>query len=107
MEILAIRRFAYWVSFFIFMALLLLFSVADRLPVLFRVILIVLLAFLSAMFRLEERYSFFSFIIAIVAGIATGAVLASSTSQFWAFAFIYVILFFLSCEVLERKLLGI
>jgi hypothetical protein len=107
MEILAIRRVAYWVSFFIFMALLLVFAVAERLPVLFRVILIVLLAFLSAMFRLEDRYSFLSFVITIVAGIATGAVLANNTPQFWVFAFMYIILFFLSCEVLERKLLGI
>ena len=107
MEILAIRKVAYWVSFFVFMALLLLFSVADRLPALFRAVLIMLLAFLSAMFRLENRYSFLSFLITMVAGIAAGIVLASNAAQFWAFAFMYVLLFFLSCEVLERKLLGV
>jgi Ca2+/Na+ antiporter len=83
------------------------FMTSARLTVFFRVILIVLLAFLSSMFRLEERYSFLSIVLTIVAGIFTGAVLANDFFQFWAFAFIYVIVFFLSCEVFEKNMLGV
>jgi hypothetical protein len=107
MEIEEIKRVAYWVCFFIFILLLMVFMTAERLTVLFRVILIILLAFLSSMFRLAERYSFLSILLVLVAAVFTGAVLANDASQFWSFAFLYVIIFFLGCEVFEKNLLGI
>jgi len=107
MEIPSVKRVAYWITFFVFMFLLAVFMTADRLTLLFRVILVFLLAFLSSMFRLEYRYSVLSIALVILAGIATGAVLAGNMAQFWAFAFAYAVLFFLSCEVFERKLLGV
>ena len=84
-----------------------LFMTADRLPLFFRGVILVLLAFLSAMFRLEERYSFLSFMVVALAGLAAGAVLANNSVQVWVFTFLYVVVFFLSCEVFERKILGI
>jgi hypothetical protein len=69
--------------------------------------MIILLAFLSSMFRLEERYSFLSIVIVIAAGLFSGMMLAETGLQFWSFAFLFVIIFFLSCEVFERKLLGV
>jgi hypothetical protein len=69
--------------------------------------MIVLLAFISSMFRLEDRYSFLSIILVIAAGIFSGLMLAENGVQFWSFAFLFVIVFFLSCEVFERKLLGV
>jgi hypothetical protein len=107
MEIQSVKRVAYWCSFFLFVLLLMLFMTAERLTVFFRVILIVLLAFLSSMFRLEERYSFLSILLTIVAGVFTGAVLANDFSQFWFLAFVYVVVFFLGCEVFEKNLLGV
>ena len=70
-------------------------------------ILVILFAVLSSMFRLAERYSFLSIMVVVLAGLAAGAVLANNAAQMWSFAFLYVILFFLSCEVFERNLLGV
>ncbi|MBN1544298.1 hypothetical protein JW898_02435 [Candidatus Woesearchaeota archaeon] len=107
MEMESVKRVVYWVTFFVLMLLLGVFMTAERLTVLFRVILVILLAFLSSMFRLERRYSFLSIVIVIVAGIFGGAVLANDSIQFWSFSFLYVLVFFLGCEVFERKLLGV
>jgi hypothetical protein len=107
MELDGVRRAAYWISFFVAMLLLWIFMTSDRLTVLFRVILIILLAFLSSMFRLRDRYSFLSIVVVLLAALFSGAILGNDASQFWSFAFLYVIIFFLGCEVFERKLLGI
>lgn len=102
----SVMRTAYWFGFFIFLFFLALFLVVQELPLVFRVVLVVLLAFLSATFRLEERYSFLSLLVVVVAGLAAGAVFAGSAAQMWSLAFLYVIVFFIGCEVLERKILG-
>jgi hypothetical protein len=107
MEIEGVRRTTYWVTFFIVVIFFGIFMLAERLTVLYRVILIVLLALLSANFRLAKPYSVLSIIIVIAAGLFNGAILANNFAQFWLFAFLFVILFFLSCEVIERKLLGV
>jgi hypothetical protein len=107
MEIDGIRRAAYWICFFAFIAILGIFLTSDRLTVLFRVILIMLLAFLSSMFRLRNRYSFLSVCLVLLAALFSGMVLGNDASQFWSFAFLYIIVFFLGCEVFEKKLLGI
>ena len=106
MEMKSVIRVAYWACFFLFALILLLLGRAE-LSLLFKAILVVLLAFLSAKFRLRDRYSFLSLITVIFAGIAIGAALASNGAQFWALAFLYVFLFFLSSEVFEKKLLGV
>jgi hypothetical protein len=107
MELEGVKRVAYWISFFVLVFLLGIFMTADRLTILFRVILVILLAILSSMFRLEDRYSFLSIVVALAAGLFTGAILGNNAAQFWAFSFLYIIIFFLSCEVFERKLLGV
>ena len=107
MEIEGIRRSAYWIIFFIFILILGLFMTAERLTILFRIILIILLAFLSSMFRLKDRFSVLSIALVVLAGLFSGAILANNTFQFWSFSLLYMILFFLSCEVFERKLLGV
>ena len=107
MEIKSVMRVAYWACLFVFALVLLVLDRAEKLGILFKLILIVLVSFLSAKFRLKDRYSFLSMILVIVAGIVLGAVLASDGAQMWALAFIYVVVFFLSCEVFEKKLLGV
>ncbi|MBW2964349.1 hypothetical protein KY363_02720 [Candidatus Woesearchaeota archaeon] len=107
MEMKSVIRVAYWACFFLFALIMLILQRADKLGLSFKIILVVLLAFLSAKFRLEDRYSFLSIVVVLVAGIFIGAVLAGNAAQFWALAFVYVILFFLSCEVFERGLLGV
>ena len=106
MELDSIKRTAYWIFFFVLMAVLGIFLTSARLSVLFRVILIILLAFLSSMFRLEDRYSFLSILLVLLAAVSTGFILSNDGSQFWSFAFLYTIIFFLGCEVFEKKLLG-
>ncbi|MFC1741589.1 hypothetical protein ACFL3V_03570 [Nanoarchaeota archaeon] len=107
MEIETVKRCAYWFTYFIFMLVLAVFVTAERITVLFRVILTLLLAILSSRFRFEYRYSFLSIVVVVLAGIWTGAVLSNNAGQFWAFAFLFVIAFFLSCEAFERRLLGV
>jgi hypothetical protein len=107
MELESLKRLAYWICFFVIMLFMAVFMIADRLPWMFRAILVLLFAFLSAWFRLEQRYSFLSLVVVFISGLAIGTVMANNTPQMWSFAFMYVILFFLSCEVFERRLLGI
>lgn len=107
MEMKSVSRVAYWVSFFVFALILLILQQGDKLGLSFKIILVVLLAFLSAKFRLQDSYSFLSIVTVLVAGIFMGVVLAGNAAQFWALAFVFVILFFLSCEVFERGLLGV
>lgn len=107
MELERIKRLAYWVTFFVFILLLAVFMTAERLTVTYRVILIVLLAILSSMFRLENRFSFLSISLAIVAGIFTGVLLSNDHVQVWSFTFLYVMVFFVASELFERKLLGV
>ncbi|MBW2967006.1 hypothetical protein KY362_00825 [Candidatus Woesearchaeota archaeon] len=105
MELDGVRRVVYWVTYGIFMILVMLFMTAERLTLLFRVILLVLLAFLSSMFRFEEYYSAFALLVTVPLGFFTGAVLANNSTQFWALSFIWFIVFFGGCEILERKML--
>ena len=107
MEIKSVIRVAYWFCLLLFALILLVLRHGEKLALLFKAILVVLLAFLSARFRLRERYSFLSIITVLIAGIFIGAALAANGAQFWALAFLFVVLFFLSCEVFERQLLGI
>ena len=107
MEIESIKRTIFWVIFFVFMLLLFLFMTSARLPLLFKLILIVLLGILSAMFRMEELFSFLSICLTCVAGVFAGAVLASTLAQFWIFAFVYVLAFFATSEVFEKKMFEI
>ncbi|MBW2971671.1 hypothetical protein KY359_01420 [Candidatus Woesearchaeota archaeon] len=107
MELDGVKRVAYWITFFVVILILGIFMTADRLTVLFRVIIIMLIAFLSSNFRLKDRYSFLSIVLVLVAGLFTGAILANDATQFWSFSFLYIISFFLGCEVFEKKLLGI
>ncbi len=105
MELEGVKRVAYWLTFFIFLAILGIFGTADRLSVVFRVILVVLLAILSCNFRLKDRYSFLSILLVLVAGLFGGAILANDAVQFWALSFLFIIAFFLGCELFERDIL--
>ena len=107
MEIASVKRSTYWICFFILLMVLALFVVSAQLTVFLKVILVILLAFLSSMFRLRERYSFLSLLLVILAGLVVGVVFAVDLTQVWYLAFTYVLAFFLSCGVFERKLLGI
>jgi len=107
MEIQSIKRTIFWIAFFVFIALLGIFMASSRLTFLFKLITLVLLAFLSSMFRLEEIYSFLSIVIACFAGLFAGVILGSTAAQIWLLAFIYVIVFFLSCTFFEKKLLDV
>jgi len=107
MEHEEVIRATYWLSFFVLVAILALVMISDRLSILFRIVLVLLLAFLSSMFRFEDRFSFVSIVVVLVAGFAAGTVLSDSPVQFWSLSFLYVIIFFLGCEVFERNLLGI
>lgn len=107
MELDTIKRVSYWIGYFIFMFILVVFLTASRLSLSFKIILIVLLAALSSMFRFEERFSMLSIMTAISAGMLTGAVLAGSMAQFWLFSVAYVVLFFICSEFFEKNILGV
>ena len=107
MEMDGIRRAAYWITFFVFMLILALFMSAERLTLIFKLILLLLFAILSSMFRLKYRYSFISIALVIIAAFFLGAVIATGAIQFWIFAILFVVIFFLSCEVFERNMLGV
>jgi hypothetical protein len=105
MEIQGVKRTVYWVAFFLFMVILALSMISIRVSFVFRFLLILLLAFLSSMFRLEDIYSFLSIALTCIAGIFAGVVIGSGSAQIWLFAFTYVVVFFLSCYVFEKKML--
>jgi hypothetical protein len=106
MDIKGTQRFLYWCIYLVFIIILLIGRTAEKVDLLFRVILILLLAFLSARFRLADLYSFLSIGVVVLAGFMIGAVLAEDAFQFWSFTFVFVVLFFLSCKVYDKKLLG-
>ncbi len=109
MELEGVKRVAFWGTLFIFIALMGIFGTGDKISILFRVILITLLAILSAMFRLEDKYSVLSIVLVVIAGIFIGMMVAVTgySAQFWSFAFLFVIMFFLACEVFDRNLMQI
>ncbi|MFH1669010.1 MAG: hypothetical protein ABIA62_03720 [Candidatus Woesearchaeota archaeon] len=107
MEIESIRRSAYWFFFFVFIILLAVFMISDRLSLMFKLILICLMAILSSMFHLREQYGFLSFILTIIAGFSAGAVLANDANQFWIFGPVFIIFFFLGCKCFEKNWLGV
>ena len=107
MEIEQIKRTVYWISFFILSVFLALFMVSGRLSLLFRLILLLLLAFLSSMFRLEDRFSFIQIVLVVICGLVIGGVLSSDSAQFWPMSLLYMMIFYLGCEVFERNLLGV
>lgn len=107
MELEGVKRVFFWATLLIVVILMGVFVTADRLTVLFRVILVILLAFLSSMFRFKNRYSFLSIVLVLATALFTGAVLANDALQFWAFSFLFVIIFFVGCEIFERDLLKV
>ncbi|NQU79255.1 hypothetical protein HQ545_05825 [Candidatus Woesearchaeota archaeon] len=92
----------FWLTYFLFLIMFVLFSLADRLGLVVRVILVVLLAFLCVMFRFET-YTF-TIVVAILAGILTGAAFAGSAAQFWLLSFLYVLIFFIISKFIDKGL---
>ncbi len=107
MEMEQIKRVAYWLFFFILALFLALFMTSDRISLLFRVILVLLLAFLSSMFRLEDRFSFLQILLVVLSGLVISVVLSNNAAQFWPMSLLYMMVFYLGCEVFERNLLGV
>ena len=111
MEIQSIRRTAYWIGLFVFITILALTMTGSRLHLSFKVLVVVLLGLLSAMFKFEELFSFLSIVISCIMGIFAGAVLASTAAEFWAIAFIFVLVYFIAGNFLSkenyRKLIGL
>jgi len=106
-EIEGVKKVTYWSILFLFLLITGLFVTAERLAVIFRVILVLLLALLSSKFHLEDRYAFLAVILTLAAGLWTGLMLANDAAQFWIFSFLFVVVFFLSCELWARNILKI
>ncbi len=106
MDLQGVKRASYWACFFIFMLILFLTLSSQRMTFFMRMIVIILLAFLSAFFRLEKVHGILSIALTCLAGTVIASILANSQVEFWLFAIIFIAGFFSSAYVWEKNLLG-
>ena len=107
MNIQNVKRVFFWGAYLLFLIVMMLFMVSSRITFFFRVMVTLFLAFFSAYYRFENKYSFLPIVVVLFAASVTGFVLAASMAQFLIFTFVFVMAFFCAAEVLDRGLLNI
>ncbi|MFC1722591.1 hypothetical protein ACFL0V_00465 [Nanoarchaeota archaeon] len=104
MEIHTVKKVFYWSIYGIFM-IILLFSFSSKISAIVRIILILLLAFISARYKFDN--TFIATVITVTAAIITGIIMSNSKIQFWLFAILFIVTFYASDYVWKNDLLGV
>jgi len=107
MDIDGVKKFVFWAGFFIFVIIMFLTLSSARMTLLMRFIVILLLALLSAWFRMEIVYSILSIGLTLIAAITLGGVFANSGFEFWLFMILFIAAFFGSAYLWENNTLGV
>jgi hypothetical protein len=104
MEPKRLKRLVYWLFIFFFILVIGLFKLPKDFTLFSRLMSIISIAVLSAIFRLERVYSFLSFALAVLAALFSGAVFAENVLQFWLLSILFIAVFFLTCYVFEKEI---
>ena len=107
MDVKGVNRVIYWTFFFIFLLLLLFTFSSMRMPLMFRLLVLLLMAVLSSRYRLEHLTGFVSIGLTCLAGAISGAILSTSWGEFVIFTVLFIGTFFSSIRVWEQNLLGL
>lgn len=106
MEPKRLKRLVYWLFILFFVLVIGLLKVPNDFALFSRLMSIISIAVLSAVFRLERVYSFLSIALAVAAGFFGGAVFAENILQFWLLSVLFIAVFFITCYVFEKDIIN-
>jgi MFS family permease len=105
MEIGNTKRIAFWSGLLLLCALFFILGVAERVHIISKFFMTICLALLSAHFRPKRPYTIRTILMAAIFSNFIAATLALSTFYYVLFFLLYIIEYFIFCEIFKRKII--
>jgi len=95
----------FWGFYYIILLLFFLFNLDNNLTILSKIIIVILLSFITAHFRYEKRFNTSGAVLIAIAGALLAEILNVNLGEFWLLLIIYIIGFYGSCQLFIKGII--